>query len=358
MVLVPTEAEALVQPDAAVLARLLAGHIITLTAELLPSGRREGAEWVHPSLSGTSKRSLSVRLTGPKAGVWSDFSRGEAGDALDLVARVRFAGDRKAAYAWSRDWLGLQPACATPTARAHCAAIAGADADQAVRKAKARALFQAAVEGLADTPVAAYLTSRGIDLAALGHPPRALRFHPAVWCQEVETKLPAMLAAITSSDGEHLATHRTWLTATAKGRWIKARLRNPKKTLGSYAGGFIPLQRGPSPEPLHRAPDGSVVAVAEGIETALSVAQACPELRILAAVSLANLARIVLPPTIQTVILCADNDSPDNHAAGRALAAAIDHFSSIARAVRLARPPVGKDFNDTIRNGACDDQIR
>ena len=103
--------------DAGELARMLAANIASLVHELLPDGHREGAEWVHASLSGTSRRSLSVRLTGRKARVWSDFSSGEAGDALDLLATVLYRGDLLAAMDWARHWLGLADATAPAAER-------------------------------------------------------------------------------------------------------------------------------------------------------------------------------------------------------------------------------------------------
>jgi hypothetical protein len=119
-------------------------------------------------------------------------------------------------------------------------------------------------------------------------------------------------------------------------------------TLGSYAGGFIPLWRGASGKPLRDAPPGEAVAIAEGIETALSVALACPELRVLASVALPNMARLVLPATVARVVLCRDNDD-HNPKAGELLMRAAARFAAEGREVRIARPPVGKDFNDTLR---------
>jgi DNA primase len=54
---------------------------------------------------------------------------------------------------------------------------------------------------------------------------------------------------------------------------------------------------------------------------------------------------------VRTVIICADNDDADNAAAARVLDAAIAAFAEGGRVVRLAWPPVGKDFNDTLREG-------
>ena len=337
--------------DAAELAAQLARLAPALAAELLPQGRRDGAEWRCGSLAGEAGQSLAVHMFGDRAGVWGDFATGERGDALDLVAAVRCHGDIGEAMAWARAWLGHPDQA--PPARASTGAPDPAarapEPDQAERRRKALALFLAGREGLAGTPAAEYLAARGIDLAELGRAPRALRFHPSAWCAELGHGLPAMLAAITDGQGEHVATHRTWLARDDAGSWGKAALRDAKKTLGSYASGFIPLQPGASGKPLRQAPIGETVAIAEGIETALSVALACPELRVLAAVSLGNMARIVIPPAVRVVMLCADNDGPENTGAARALASAVERFAAEGRQVRVARPPIGKDFNDTLR---------
>ena len=153
---------------------------------------------------------------------------------------------------------------------------------------------------------------------------------------------------MTNAAGQHVATHRTWLQRHPDGIWRKAKLANPKMSLGSVAGGSIRIWRGASGKPLAQAPEGETVAIAEGIETALSVAIACPELRVLSAVSLGNMGRLALPPAVRTVILCADNDGP-NEGAARALQRAVDHYAAAGRIVKIAVPPCGKDFNDTLQ---------
>ncbi|MBB2200468.1 toprim domain-containing protein [Gluconacetobacter tumulisoli] len=120
-------------------------------------------------------------------------------------------------------------------------------------------------------------------------------------------------------------------------------------TLGSYAGGCIRLWRGASGKPLAASPAGEALVLAEGIETALSIAIACPERRVLCAVSLANMARVTLPPAVRTVIIAADNDA-GNPAARRALDGACQWFLSQGRAVRLAMPETeGRDWNDVLQ---------
>ena len=74
---------------------MLAQRIDDLVVELLPAGRRDGAEWRCGSVAGEPGQSLGVHLRGAKAGIWADFSSPQdRGDALDLVAAVRFGGDK------------------------------------------------------------------------------------------------------------------------------------------------------------------------------------------------------------------------------------------------------------------------
>lgn len=334
------------------LSAMLAANMAALAPHLLPAGRRDGPHWRCGGVDGAAGQSLAIHLHGERAGVWHDFSTGEAGDALDLAAAVLFRGDTRAAMDWARAWLGIADGKAPPppARKPPDAAARPPDADEAARRRKALALFLEAAASIAGTPAAAYLAGRGIALHELARQPAALRFHRECWCGEAGRPLPAMLAAITDGAGRHVGTHRTWLAPDDAGGWRKAPLRDPKKTLGPYAGGFIPLWRGASGKPLRAAPAGETVALAEGIETGLSVALACPELRVLAAVALPNMARVALPAAVARVVLCADNDA-GNPKAGELLTRAAERFAAEGRDVRVAHPPVGKDFNDTLRAG-------
>ena len=78
------------------------------------------------------------------------------------------------------------------------------------------------------------------------------------------------------------------------------------------------------------------------------MALACPELRVICAVSLSNMGSLVLPGTIATVTICADNDW-NNEMAIAGLQRAIRHFQDEGRKVKIARSPEGKDMNDLLR---------
>ncbi|MFW7267526.1 toprim domain-containing protein [Gluconacetobacter sp. Hr-1-5] len=328
---------------------MLAQQIEALARELLPGGRRQGAEWVCGSVAGEAGGSMAVHLGGQKSGKWADFATGETGDALDLVAAVLTGNDLKAAYRWAYGWLGLGDLGAVEIRRAEViekVATGGErDSEEAGRK-RAQAMWLGAQADIAGTPVEAYLTARGIDLRRLGQAPRALRFAPEHYCAETGQRMPAMLAAIADMQGQHVATHQTWLAQDAGGIWRKAPLDMPKKVRGRFVGGSIRLRRGASGKSLRDAAADEQVAIGEGIETCLSVALACPELRIIAAVSLANLATVQLPPQVRSVLLLADRDTKPE--AQRGLRRAIDHHLAAGRDVRVAWPPKGKDFNDAI----------
>lgn len=328
---------------------MLANRIAGLAAELLPHGRREGHEWRCGSLAGEAGGSLGVHLAGGKAGIWCDFSTGECGDALDLVAQVLFRGEKREALAWSRAWLGLEGA--DPAVLAQRAERAQAQAkrrdeaaaEQAARRsASAFRLWLGAEERIAGTPVDAYLRGRHIALDELGRQPRALRYHPRLWHEPSQRHWPAMVAAVTDINGHTIAVHRTYLQTHQDGRVTKAPVEPQKMVLGGYRGGCIRLWRGASGKPLAKAPAGETVDICEGIEDALSVALAMPEARVIAAVSVSNMSTIELPAAIGAVRLWRQNDTEPQAVA--AFDRAAESFLRSGR--RVLVPELPRDVHD------------
>src|SRR3954467_1630307 len=236
--------------DISTLAGMLADRADSLFAELLPAGVREGAEWRIGSIAGEPGRSMAVHLSGAKSGVWKDWAADIGGEPLDLVAQVLFRGDKMQAVRWSRAWLGLDNIDLTSFEQRRCQdekRREKASEDDRRRKRRALAIFLEAQPNLSGTVAATYLASRAIDLEQLGRQSRALRFHPSLWNKETKRHWPALVAAIVDPNGRMVAVHRTWLMPDGSG---KAPLRDPKMTLGRYAGGMIPLWRGASGKPL------------------------------------------------------------------------------------------------------------
>lgn len=170
-----------------------------------------------------------------------------------------------------------------------------------------------------NTLVETYLRTRKITIQI----PESLRFHgslrhPSGRC------MPAMVAAVQDIGGAIVAIHRTYLMPD---------LKTDKRMLARCHGHAVRL-----------APLAAKIAIAEGIETALSVMQ-MQRLPTWAALSAPGMAAIELPKEIREIIICADGDQPGREAA-RALAHRMMREQRIAR-IRSA--PDGKDFNDLLR---------
>lgn len=353
----------------------LSARADSLAAELLPAGRREGREWKVGSVAGEPGRSLSICLDGDRAGIWADFSRpDQRGDALDLVAEVLFAGDKRRAVEWAISWLGLD---GRDPRRLKQTRAAVEKKDKAPKTggagrtgAAGRKLWFDAQEKIQGTPVEHYLLRRGISLAALGRAPRALRYgeakHP-----ETGRIHPAMLAAIVGPDGKLTSCHRTYLQHFPGGaldgsRAFTDKLRgveDAKLTLGRYLGGAIRLWRGLSTDPetgevkplppIRQAAEKGErirITLCEGIEDGLTLALADPARRVWACVSLSNMASVDLPDAVADVVIAADNDSADNKQAMGLLDRVFRQHRAAGRRVVVIRPPAGcKDFNDLLR---------
>jgi hypothetical protein len=352
--------------------RGLTDRIEDLCRVLLPAGRRDQDEWREASTRvGGLGDSFSVNITrGSRRGVWSHYGAGRFGDALDLVAYVRFNDDKRAAIDWAKAWLGLDGSNPEALKAATMAPARDPNADAKAREetqnsrnaAHSIYLSGGAIEG---SPVEGYLLGRGLDVRRLGFPLKAIRCHPGLWDRYTARKWPAMVAAITSVDGKFLAVHRTFLEVLRDGSVRKAPIVDDKggvsnkRALGAYSGGVIRLWRGTRVDPdtgeikqarrLAQCKSGVWVDLTEGIEDGLTVAIADPEARVLCAVSVSNMGKVRLPACVEGVVLWRQNDAPGSEAEN-AMNKVVQHFQAEGKRVADCRPPAGiKDANDMVR---------
>lgn len=177
------------------------------------------------------------------------------------------------------------------------------------------------------TSVERYLRSRGITMPM----PPTLRFHPALLHKTSGLRLPAMIAAVCRFPHQKIvAIHRTYLAEDGR----KAEVDSAKMSLGPVGGGAVRLAKA-----------NSRLAVAEGIETAMSVAQAT-DVSTWAALSSGGICSLILPPPPLAfeVTICADADPVGLEAARHAA----DRWTREGRRVLIAKPPEGTDFNDLL----------
>ena len=190
---------------------------------------------------------------------------------------------------------------------------------------------------LAGTAGEIYLGGRG--LRALDTPD--LLFHPDLTYWDTRTGYPALIAIVRNVAGEQIAIHRTYLAPDGSG---KADVPKSRMMLGSVAGGAVRLSE---------IGTSVVVGLGEGLETCLSVTQACPDLPVWAALASGNLEQVVLPPEATRVVILADNDGEG--AGLRAAQRAAEKFGAEGRRVWIAHPPdVGEDFNDLLLREGLD----
>jgi len=105
------------------ISELLANRALEVAQYLYPAGVKRGDEYCVGNIEGDAGDSLSIRLFGSKAGVWSDFATGQSGDLLDLFA-LRFSFDKGAstgireAMEQAKAYLGIRDKRMISSARA------------------------------------------------------------------------------------------------------------------------------------------------------------------------------------------------------------------------------------------------
>lgn len=315
------------------LAHRLADHAEAVCRHYLSKGRREGRYWLVGDARNTPGRSLYVRLRGSDegrgaVGKWTDAATGEHGDLLDLIALNQGLHRLRDTLDEARRFLALpRPEPATAPRRRHVRASTGSP--QAAQR-----LF-AMSTSISGTIAEAYLCSRGI---ADPRTSAALRFHPHCFYRpgkddtpDARTAWPAMIAAVTDLAGRQTGAHRTWLDDAV---CAKAPVASPRRAMGHLLGQGVRF-----------GVAHDVMAAGEGIETLLSLGRIMPDLPLVAALSSAHLAALLLPPTLRRLYIARDDD-PAGHAAAATLA---ERAVNAGIEAVILSPSLG-DFNDDLRH--------
>jgi putative DNA primase/helicase len=174
------------------------------------------------------------------------------------------------------------------------------------KRAALRRVWSEASPLTAGDPVVTYLSQRGIELPQ-SDLPTALRCHRHLAYRHDDgqtTYHPAMVARVDDVHGQGVSIHRTYLTSDGH----KAAVPTVKKlmspaTPGTTVGGAIRL-----------SPAGETLAVAEGIETALSVHRVT-RLPTWATLCADGMTSLIVHSEVRLVVICADHDPAGLHAA-------------------------------------------
>jgi hypothetical protein len=310
----------------------LAQNVQAVCRHYLPTGKREGRYWMVGDVAGTPGRSLYVRLFETERGAvgnWVDAATGERGDLIDLIRLNRRHGRLSEAIDEAERFLSLPPSASDDD----CAVTGFVKPAHAGSPTAARRLF-AASKPLPGSLAVAYLRSRGItrtfDLPAL-------RFHPRCFYKPNEndfpgtpSAFPAMIAAVTDTDGVQTGTHRTWLDPSGG---MKAKVASPRRAMGNILGNAVRFGTA-----------DDVLIAGEGIETMLSLREVLPIMPMAAATSSAHLAAILFPPSLQRLYVARDRD-----AAGDAALGILSDRTQAEGIELVSLMPDLADFNDELR---------
>ncbi len=297
-----------------------------------------------------SKGSLCVNLAGSKAGFWKNHETGEGGKGLISLYMAIYNVDFKTALKELADKAGLgnqefRVRNDKPKIQKHDLKEEQALLNKRIHYARQQYEKTLPLKG---TLAEKYLREfRGIT----GELPSSFRFSPGIKHLDTQKLTPALVAPIHNKNNQITAIVRIFLNADGsklretfinqKGEVQKA---TDKANLGVSGDGAVIVQKGLS----------ETVWVAEGIETALSVAKATPGDTVMASLSISQLKNMPVANTIQTVVICADNDPPS--AQGKKnISDAVSHYLSLGKEVFVVMPPavpagVKKyDFNDLLK---------
>lgn len=318
--------------NAAELAARLARNAETVCRHYLSAGHREGRYWLVGDARNTPGRSMFVRLTGPASGKgaigrWQDAASGEHGDLLDIIREASGLRDFRDVVEEARRFLGSPRPAVSTRPPSTSASHRSTDAP--------RRLF-AMAKPIAGTIVETYLRKRGITAL---HETAALRYHPSCYYRVDGTSLrqtgPAMIAAVTDLDGKITGVHRTWLDPAGDG---KAAITTPRRAMGHLLGNGVRL-----------GTPNDIMAAGEGIETVLSLRIVLPTMPMVAALSAAHLAALILPPTLRRLYVAHDNDLAGFKARDQLVARA----QGVGIIALPLTPDLG-DFNEDLRTNGTD----
>lgn len=214
--------------------------------------------------------------------------------------------------------------------------VTSAAMDEAERSERALELWDGALP-LKGTAAETYLASRGVSYGG-----DALRWHP--FCPFGKARVGCMVALVRGIvTNEPQAVHRTAIDPG--GRKLSHLGSNGRLSLGPVGGGAVKLTED--------ADVTTVLAIGEGIETALSIRE-LPDLEhmpVWSVLSAGGIAGFPVQPGIESLWIAADNDaSGTGDKASRQAAARLE--AEGLEVITLSLDTVGSDLNDEVARHA------
>ena len=285
---------------------------------------------------GNNKGSLIVTIEGSKAGQWFDHQTGKGGNMLTLI-QTQKSCNFKQALDFAGEILNLKPESRSLEAIDLTDLATDIDKDKHRSIEYARKLANKS-KPLKGTMAETYLKkTRGIDTQTCSD---SVRFLPAIKEPETGEFHPALLVIAKNMDGRVQGVQAIFLDKEGN----KLKCEEPKRSYGLIKGSLVPVHEG-----------GNLYAVAEGVETALSISTARKDMTVFASLgSITNFSAMDFQTQSNTLIIFADHDKPNNASHNKVNHAA-DELKRKGFNVFICTPDeVGKDFNDLLREKGVD----
>jgi hypothetical protein len=288
---------------------------------------------------GTNKGSLVVTISGPKQGMWYDFSpektlKGKCGgDVLSLIQLEKNMTYREA-LSFAADWLAIPNELSQKVSLIKPSTPIKQDDKAHTRFAEQLAKESIPIKG---TIAEKYLkTHRKIDMENY---PSDFRFHPGLYSKLNNKTLPALLVVARDRHHNIQAVQAIYLDKDTANKIDKSQVDIQKQSFGKIASSTVKI---PGTQ------EGSVL-VAEGPETGLSLAKAFPEATVHITLGKSNFLHVDIPIK-SNVTFCLDNDGKDIKVDSVIFSAA-KRLVDQGHSVHLISPGVNikHDYNDIIK---------
>ncbi len=203
---------------------------------------------------------------------------------------------------------------------------------EAKRLAWARSTTQK-MRAIKGTVAEKYLKSRNINII----PNSKDIGYGEIWDESTKQNLPALIAASRNSKGDITGCQVTYLNEDG----TKADVAIQKQSRGHLVGSGACIQKG----------EGNKVALCEGTESALSVAQADKNLTVMALLSTSNFEKYELPKEYKNkdILICSDNDG-EKAESKKVILKAVDALAKKGYDIYFTQPDLENnkktDFND------------
>ena len=296
----------------------------------------------HTLRYGSNKGSLVVTIDGAKQELWRDFQLDKGGDMFSLIQQSLETTDFKTLLIEATRFLGGDSLyrLSEPMKKTAVSPIEKPDLDADLQQKiqKAQAIVQK-TQPIAGTLAERYLREHRGILQPLND--QIFCYHPNLKNWMKGSVHPALIILARDEKNEICGLQAIFLDPKTGKKAVN--LSNHVK----LSRGFI--REGTL---VHQGNPNGKIALAEGPETALSIAEAQPDWTVYVTFGVSNFAKVRLPDTAKSVLICADNDGHDS-ATAKSVTRAAEKLSQRRMDVWVAEPqkPLDKakwDFNDVL----------